>query len=147
MGQLNISRDLQMKLMHISRSHYPQESCAALFGRKDSSDDDTYYAEAVVELHNVIHSSVEFQIDEMELFHQCIAYDKKKLLLIGIFHSHPDDAYVSTYDRVTIQHIGKLYPYLVWVIFGNQTVQMKAYILQKKTQVKEIPIIFSDKTT
>jgi proteasome lid subunit RPN8/RPN11 len=136
-----ISKTLLEELSALSKSRYPEESCAVLFGNIKHNSFLSYVVTKISKLNNMTHSSVEFRFDEMELYTHWRENKKVGLSLLGIFHSHPDDAYISRYDKIVILNTGKLYPELVWVVYGNQSHLFKAFILYQTRQIKEIPIM------
>ena len=69
-----------------------------------------------------------------------LSKSKENLSLLGIFHSHPDDAYISRYDRTTIVNVGTLYPDLIWIVYGNRSNEFKAFFLEKANKIKAISI-------
>ena len=139
--KISLTNTLLVELSTLSKSRYPEESCAALFGTIKHSNPPSYTVTKISALNNITHSRVEFRLDEMELYTQWREHENEGLSLLGIFHSHPDDAYISRYDKLVILNTGKLYPELVWVVYGNQSHLFKAFILYRTNRIKEIPII------
>jgi len=139
MAKIVIQHPLFEKMVNIARSHHPEESCAAIFGTSSKIEVLTYHISQIIELQNTVHSPVEFRIDEEELYPLWKKYTKMKLDLLGVFHSHPDTAYLSSYDKMTIKHISKAYPSWIWIVYGSRSHQLKAFILQSH-QFVEIPI-------
>ncbi len=142
--KIHISKSLQNELSYLSKSIYPLESCAILLGEIGREINPISRVTKVVELHNITQSQVEFRWDDIEFYNQIIANQKEGLVLVGIFHSHPHDPNFSEYDRAVIENTGRLYPELVWLIYGNSTKTFKAVILQRKHLIVEIPIISSE---
>ncbi len=138
---IHISSTLITELSNQSNSRFPEESCATLFGRIEGEISFNSHVTKIIELKNIVHSEVEFRWDEMEFYHHCVTQAKDRLSLVGIFHSHPNDPYISGYDRDIIRHTGKLYPELVWVVYGNKTRTFKAFSLINTNRIDEIPII------
>jgi proteasome lid subunit RPN8/RPN11 len=77
----------------------------------------------------------------MEFYTHCLEQSKEGLSFVGVFHSHPNDPDISGYDRDVIRNTGKLYPELVWIVYGNQSQTFKAFALLDTNQFEEIPII------
>ena len=137
---LILSSVLQQQLIAISKSRYPHECCAVIFGRIKNYGEKIYEIEQIIEMENFAHSSVEFRIDELELYSTIKQGEELGLTLLGIFHSHPDDAYLSSYDCRTIEKISILYPNWVWVVYGNQSHSLKAFFFKVKDHFVELPI-------
>ena len=137
---LILTKSLKNDLSQISKSRYPEESCAALFGTITVETQRIFKINIAIELRNIVHSPTEFRIDELELYHHCVSQSKENFSLLGIFHSHPNDAYISQYDRTTIINVGILYPDLIWVVFGNRSNKFKAFHLENAKKIKEISI-------
>ena len=137
---LVLTQELQQQLIQISKTQLPNESCAVLFGNIIVNDEVFYEAIQIVEMENFAHSSVEFKIDELALYSAIKRSEEFGLKLLGIFHSHPDDAYLSNYDRRTIEKISALYPEWIWVVYGNQSRSLRAFFLKKNHQFVELPI-------
>ena len=142
--QIHLSRKLQNDLSLLSKSRYPEESCAILFGKIENEIIPISRVTKILELQNITHSQVEFQWDDIEFYNQIVTHQKQGLQLVGIFHSHPHDPNFSDYDRAVIQNTGKLYPELIWVIYGNTTDTFNAVILSQMHHIKKIPIISSE---
>ena len=138
--QIRLDKKSQEQLVEISQAKYPNESCAVLFGSIKNHPKTIFTVTNVAELTNIVHSSVEFRVDELELYSVWKAQNELGKFLLGIFHSHPDDAYLSGYDKDTIKNVGKLYPDLVWVVFGNKTRNFRAFV-KNDTNIIEIPLI------
>jgi len=137
---LHISNSLLASLTQLSKSCFPEESCAVLFGHIEGEISLELYVTKMIELKNIVHSNVEFRWDDMEFYNHCIQQAKDGLSFVGVFHSHPNDPYISGYDRDVIKNIGKLYPELVWIVYGNRTQTFKAFTLLHTNRFEEIPI-------
>ena len=139
-SKITIPKSLIEELKQISKTRYPEEACAILFGNISKGDVQEIKISKVIELRNIVHSPVEFRWDEMEFYHHCLEQKKEALSFVGVFHSHPDKPYISEYDEDIILQTGKLYPELVWIVYGNQTQTFKAFIRISSTTINEIPI-------
>jgi proteasome lid subunit RPN8/RPN11 len=96
-----------------------------LFGKDDS---DTVRVSEVFLAENVENSPINFTIANEELLKGYKQAEAKKLDVIGIFHSHPhSEAIPSSTDRKFMQ----VNP-VVWVIFSNQTNDLRAYVLESE---------------
>jgi [CysO sulfur-carrier protein]-S-L-cysteine hydrolase len=128
-------------LEQLSAQCFPEESCAILFGSIQGEKLLEIQVTKIVELHNIVHSPVEFRWDEMEFYQHYLTQKKAGLSFVGVFHSHPNEPYISRYDKIIISNTGKLYPELVWIVYGNKTHTFKAFVLARSRQIIEIPII------
>ncbi|HEU5489060.1 MAG TPA: M67 family metallopeptidase [Candidatus Nitrosotalea sp.] len=108
-------------LVNHARDIAPNESCAVLFG---NTVDGNVLVEDIFITKNIENSPVNFTIAPEELISAYNAAEKKKLEVIGIFHSHPDSvAYPSSTDKKYME----INP-VPWIIFSNQNNEFKAYI-------------------
>lgn len=110
----------------------PNESCALLFGRKDSSSllvDEVFIAK------NIDDSQVNFTISNEQLIQGYKIAEEKGLEVIGIFHSHPNS---EPYPSLTDKKFMEINP-VSWVIFSNITNNFKAFLFE--SEIKEIPIV------
>ena len=108
-----------------AKRNIPNESCAILFGKIENEN---FIVKDVFLTKNIENSPVNFTISNDELI---IAYgeaEKRKLGVIGIFHSHPDSiAYPSTTDKKYME----INP-VPWIIFSNKNKEFKAYIFESE---------------
>jgi proteasome lid subunit RPN8/RPN11 len=132
-----LSPEIYVNLTSISEKWYPEECCALLFGEIGET---RYHITKVSEMINFVHSATEFRIDEMELYSTVSQYETSNQKLLGIFHSHPETAYLSVFDKTTIIHIAKMYPHWVWLVYGNLSHGLKAYFLTCFNKFIEISI-------
>lgn len=103
----------------------PAESCALLFGIQDSN---TTTVKEVFLTKNIENSPVNFTISNEELLSGYQEAEKKRLDVVGIFHSHPhSDAKPSLTDKkfMTINPV-------VWVIFSNIKDELNAFVLESE---------------
>ena len=138
---LLIYKSVLEELITLSKANYPEESCAILFGKIEVHASLEIHVTKKIELQNIVHSDIEFRWDDMEFYNHCLQQSKDGLSFVGVFHSHPNDPYISGYDRDVIRNIGKLYPELVWIVYGNKTYTFKAFRLLHTNQFEEISII------
>jgi proteasome lid subunit RPN8/RPN11 len=123
--QIILSKDQKEHLVRHAKKCAPSESCALLFGKDDS---DTVRVSEVFLAENVENSPINFTIANEELLKGYKQAEAKKLDVIGIFHSHPhSEAIPSSTDRKFMQ----VNP-VVWVIFSNQTNDLRAYVLESE---------------
>lgn len=105
----------------------PNESCAILFGENNLVSD-IYIAK------NVEESPTNFTISSEQLIEAYNRAEKKKMEIIGIFHSHPtSDAYPSNTDRKFM-----LSNPVTWIIYSCIKNEFRAYFLN--SSLIEIPI-------
>ena len=119
-------------LSKLSKDQIPNESCAILFGK---SENDKMIVQEVYIADNKEESPVNFTISNEQLIEGYKEAEKKKLEVIGIFHSHPSS---EPYPSDTDKKFMKINP-VVWVIFSCLTNNFKAYILD--SEIKEISLI------
>jgi proteasome lid subunit RPN8/RPN11 len=111
---------VQILVKH-ARETAPNESCAILFGNTINGE---ILVNEIFLTKNIENSPVNFTISPEDLIAAYDTAEKKKLGVIGIFHSHPDSvAYPSSTDRKYME----INP-VTWVIFSNQNNEFKAYI-------------------
>jgi len=102
----------------------PNESCAILFGDKNSSN---FKVEKIFLTENIEKSAVNFTISPEQTWEASRMEKEQELQIIGIFHSHPNsEAYPSSTDKKFME----LNP-VTWVIFSGRTREFKAYSLDK----------------
>lgn len=108
-----------------ARETYPNESCAILFGKIER---DHFKVNDVFLTDNVENSPVNFTISNDELIKVYQEAEKRKLDVVGIFHSHPDS---EAYPSITDQKFMEINP-VPWIIFSNKNKQFKAYVFESK---------------
>jgi proteasome lid subunit RPN8/RPN11 len=125
-SRINLQKSLVLLQNHIERltnhaeKNIPNESCAILFGKIEN---ETFNVKDVFLTKNIENSPVNFTISNDELL-----AEKRKLEVIGIFHSHPDSiAYPSWTDKKYME----INP-VPWVIFSNKNKEFKAYIFESE---------------
>ena len=112
-------------LSNHARKNIPNESCAILFGKIENK---TFDVKDVFLTKNIKNSPINFAISNDELLAAYSEAEKRKLEVIGIFHSHPDSvAYPSHTDKKYME----INP-VPWVIFSNKNNEFKAYIFESE---------------
>ena len=101
----------------------PNESCAILFGRIEGK---RVIIRDVFLTKNTENSPVTFTISNQELIQAYSEAEKRKLDVIGIFHSHPQSA---AYPSATDKKYMESNP-VPWVIFSNVENKFEAYIFE-----------------
>ncbi len=122
-----ISKDQIDILSEHAKKASPNESCAILFGKIEK---DHYMVKDVFLTMNIENSPVNFTISNDELIKGYQEAEKRKLDVVGIFHSHPDS---EAYPSVTDQKFMEINP-VPWVIFSNKSEQFRAYIFESKVE-------------
>ena len=108
-----------------AKKNIPNESCAILFGKIENEN---FIVKDVFLTKNIENSSINFTISNDELITAYGEAEKRKLEVVGIFHSHPDsNAYPSTTDKKYME----INP-VPWVIFSNKNKEFKAYIFESE---------------
>jgi len=131
--QIILSKDQRDILVRHAKKCAPSESCALLFGKDDSN---TVSVSEVFLANNVEDSPINFTISNEELLKGYKLAEAKKLDVVGIFHSHPhSDAIPSSTDRKFMQ----VNP-VVWVIFSNESDDLRAYVLESEIVSVEVKI-------
>lgn len=106
-------------LSQYSENQKPKESCALLFG-KDNQVLDIFLTE------NIDESPVNFTISNEQLIEGYNIAEKKKMDVIGIFHSHPNsDAFPSNTDKKFMQSNP-----VVWIIYSGINKNFRAFVLE-----------------
>lgn len=127
MQKIILSESDKKILSEYSENQKPNESCAILFGKKDTVSD-LFLTE------NVEESPVNFTISNEQLIEGYKMAEEKSLDVVGIFHSHPDsDAFPSNTDKKFMQSNP-----VVWVIYSGINKNFRAFILE--SDIMEIPI-------
>jgi len=101
----------------------PNESCAILFGRIEGK---RVIIREIFLTKNTENSPVTFTISNQELIQAYSEAEKRKLDVIGIFHSHPHSA---AYPSATDKKYMESNP-VPWIIFSNVENKFEAYIFE-----------------
>ena len=112
-------------LTNHAKKNIPNESCAILFGKIEN---EIFDVKDVFLTKNTEESPINFTISNDELLAAYSEAEKRKLEIIGIFHSHPDSiAYPSSTDKKYME----INP-VPWVIFSNKNKEFRAYIFESE---------------
>ena len=112
-------------LTNHAKKNIPNESCAILFGKIEN---ETFDVKDIFLTKNTEESPINFTISNDELLAAYGEAKKRKLEVIGIFHSHPDSiAYPSSTDKKYME----INP-VPWVIFSNKNKEFRAYIFESE---------------
>ena len=101
----------------------PNESCAILFGRIEGK---RVIIREIFLTKNTENSPVTFAISNQELIQAYSEAEKRKLDVIGIFHSHPHSA---AYPSATDKRYMESNP-VPWIIFSNVENKFEAYVFE-----------------
>lgn len=104
------------KIAAHSKSEFPLEACGILIGIKERA---TLTVKEVHETKNILKSSDNYQIDPKKQLEIFLYADKRKLDVIGFYHSHPFyDADYSSTDLSSANYPD--YSYLIYSIRDNE---------------------------
>jgi [CysO sulfur-carrier protein]-S-L-cysteine hydrolase len=106
-------------LASLAKQSLPNESCAFLLGKGENEVTVT----DTLPMRNADESMVSFSIEPKELLQAYELAEKKKLQIVGIFHSHPARPSPSTTD-IKFMEINPV----VWLIYSTTNGQFKAYV-------------------
>lgn len=106
-------------LVRIAKESLPLECCAFLLG----SGENDFLVHEILPMKNVDESKFSFSIEPEQLMYAYGLAEKKKLQIVGIFHSHPSKPVPSLTD-VRFMEINPV----VWLIYSTITNQLKGYI-------------------
>jgi [CysO sulfur-carrier protein]-S-L-cysteine hydrolase len=124
-----LSNEQLDELAHLAKDSLPNESCAFLLGRGESE----VIVDEIFQMNNADQSMISFSIEPQELLRAYQLAEKKKLQIVGIFHSHPAEPVPSSIDRRFME----INP-VVWLIYSSITNQFRAYIYCDK--VREVTL-------
>ena len=129
--RITLSKEHKETLINHAKRCAPSESCALLFGKMNPDScmvSDVFLAE------NVDDSPVNFTISNEELLKGYDLAEKKKLDVVGIFHSHPTSDAIPSSTDVKFMEMNPV----VWVIFSNRDDVMRAFLLDDAISSVEI---------
>ena len=113
-------------LIQHSEKYQPNESCAMLLGIH--SDQQWNVKEVFLTRNAHADSKTSFIITPEELLQGYQLAEKKRLELVGIFHSHPDSsAAPSNFDKKFMKINGDV----PWIIFSGINMDLRAFILEE----------------
>ena len=129
-----LSQDQIDILVKHARNYAPNESCAILFGK---TENDHFTVKDVFLTKNTENSPVNFTISNEELIKGYQEAEKRKLDVVGIFHSHPDS---EAFPSLTDQKYMEINP-VPWIIFSNKTEQFRAYVFDSKVKPFNLAVL------
>jgi [CysO sulfur-carrier protein]-S-L-cysteine hydrolase len=106
-------------LVNLAKQSLPYESCAFLLGKGENE----VTIIDIFPMRNADESMVSFSIEPRELLQAYELAEKKKLRVVGIFHSHPAKPAPSGTD-IKFMEINPV----VWLIYSTTNCQFKAYV-------------------
>jgi proteasome lid subunit RPN8/RPN11 len=116
------------------RNHYPEEACGILAGRKLA---DTYLAQVVFPMENILHSTRRFRIDPQQQLNCLHLIQSHTMDIVAIYHSHPHgDSTPSKTDQA--EHYDPQAVSLIWYPSPGRW-EYRAYTI-KSMGYQEIPI-------
>ncbi len=118
-------------LTNYAKKNIPNESCAILFGKIENEN---FAVKDVFLTKNIENSPINFTISNDELIIAYSEAEKRKLEVIGIFHSHPDS---NAHPSLTDKKYMEINP-VPWVIFSNKSKEFRAYIFE--SEIISIPL-------
>ena len=119
-----LENHIQLLTNH-AKNNIPNESCAILFGKIEN---ETFDVKDIFLTKNIENSPINFTISNDELIKAYSEAEKRKLEVIGIFHSHPDS---NAYPSFTDKKYMEINP-VPWVIYSNKNKEFKAYIFESE---------------
>ena len=128
-----LSKDHVNILAKHAKEASPNESCAILFGKIEKNH---FRVKDVFLTNNIENSPVNFTISNDELIKVYQEAEKRKLDVVGIFHSHPDS---EAYPSMTDQKFMEINP-VPWIIFSNKSEQFKAYVFESKIKPFDLSV-------
>jgi [CysO sulfur-carrier protein]-S-L-cysteine hydrolase len=117
-GIILTSRQIR-QLASLAKQSLPNESCAFLLGKGENE----VMVTDILPMRNADESMVSFSIEPKELLQAYELAEKKKMQIVGIFHSHPARPAPSSTDTKFME----INP-VVWLIYSTTNEQFKAYV-------------------
>lgn len=128
--ELVLTKKQKEILVNHAQSNFPNESCALLFGTEDSK---TCTVMDIFLAKNTDRSPINFTISNEELLQGYQEAERKKLDVVGIFHSHPHSEAITSLTDKEFMVINPV----IWVI-SNKHDEFMAYILE--SSVIQVPV-------
>lgn len=119
------------EIRRIAKDALPYESCAFILGKNDAAG--TIRVTEILPMRNADRSQVSFSIEPQEVLNAYELAEKKRLQVIGIFHSHPGIPAPSSTDKKFME----INP-VVWLIYSTTRNRLKAYIYD--IDVREVSV-------
>ncbi|HEX2613908.1 MAG TPA: M67 family metallopeptidase [Nitrososphaera sp.] len=119
------------QLANLAKQSFPNESCAFLLG---NGENEVTVIE-ILPMRNADESMISFSIEPKELLQAYETAEKKKLQIVGIFHSHPARPSPSSTDKKFME----INP-VVWLIYSTTNEQFKAYVYDDSVREVDVKI-------
>lgn len=123
-----LSKDVIHYILKDGAERYPEECCGIIFGKIDESGGKTAeYAESAENGYDKAEKRRRFEITPEIMLKAELTARKKKLDIIGFYHSHPDcEALPSEFDRT---HALPVYSYIIMSVVKGKAVRTKSFVL------------------
>ena len=118
-------------LTSLAKKSLPLECCALLLGKKNTENLGEISVSDFISVKNNDSSPISFSVDPDDLFRGYHISESRNLHVVGIFHSHPSEAFPSSIDKSYM----KINP-VVWLIYSTVTYETRAYIFE--CRLKEV---------
>jgi proteasome lid subunit RPN8/RPN11 len=122
---IRLNEDKLDFLTSLAKQSLPLESCALLLGEINTNNLEEIVVSDVIAVKNSDSSPISFSIDPDDLIAGYQISESRNLQVVGIFHSHPAEAFPSSIDKIYM----KINP-VVWVIYSTLTNEFRAYIFE-----------------
>jgi proteasome lid subunit RPN8/RPN11 len=116
----------------LAKQSLPNESCAFLLGK---GEDEVTVAD-ILPMRNADDSMVSFNIEPKEILQAYDLAEKKKLQIVGIYHSHPARPSPSTTD-IKFMEINPV----TWLIYSTRDERFKAFVYDDSLREVEVKIM------
>lgn len=128
---LNFTQDRLLDNLVIQNN--PLETCAILIGNKI---DNKFVVDEIIPVENTESSTIRFNVQEEKLL-EIYAYSERiNRAVIGIFHSHPSEAYPSITD-IQFMEINPV----PWIIKSTITNQKRCFTLNEFTSSNKSKVV------
>jgi proteasome lid subunit RPN8/RPN11 len=99
-AKLIISEDLLESIAEHGKKQYPHEACGIILGQIEEEDEEiTFIGSEIREAKNLSDNPIRFVLDPLDFMRIQDEADKRKLEIVGIYHTHPDHPPIaSQYD-------------------------------------------------
>ncbi len=135
-----IPEKLFEKMVKHAKNTAPYESVSIIAG---TIKDKQALAEKVFTPENIDKSTVSFTVDPLILLEIYTKIDESDMEVVGIFHTHPAPPFPSGTDKRFMEVNPS-----VWLISStSEPTKPKGYLLRENGKLKNVEIIFTDKTT
>lgn len=130
-----IGTESKSRITTDAENSYPDECCGFLYGVEDSKGNRTVNDIVVVQNGKEGDKRKRFEITSQDYIKAEQYADDHDLVLLGVYHSHPDHPPVpSEHDRVAAQ---PYFSYLILSVEDGKTVLMRSWRLNDDSQFDE----------